>query len=195
MMTSRLTLTKPGESFSPSHCATNCGCRPAIPLRWKVLGDEITLRPARGHAQLRKKHGIWVYRSGEPLSQTDVRQDRPKCPPGTRESNPRQALMKFFFDTSVLLPCFLEDHEHHEASLRAFLEADKKEGCCGAHSLAELYATATRLTRKAPFERRLIFARPCRGSASAASIMFALIGTSVDPALCRHERARQVVHQ
>lgn len=34
---------------------------------------------------------------------------------------------------------------HHEASLRAFLEADKKEGCCGAHSLAEFYATATRL--------------------------------------------------
>ena len=28
--------------------------------------------------------------------------------------------MKFFFDTSVLLPCFLEEHEHHEASLSAF---------------------------------------------------------------------------
>lgn len=53
--------------------------------------------------------------------------------------------MKFFFDTSVLLPCFFEEHMHHEASLRAFLEADKKEGCCGAHSLAEFYATATRL--------------------------------------------------
>lgn len=56
--------------------------------------------------------------------------------------------MKYFFDTSVLLPSFLEDHEHHEASLRAFLKADKKQGCCGAHSLAELYATATRLPGK-----------------------------------------------
>ncbi len=56
--------------------------------------------------------------------------------------------MKYFFDTSVLLPTFLEDHEHHEASLRAFLKADKKQGCCGAHSLAELYATATRLPGK-----------------------------------------------
>ncbi len=56
--------------------------------------------------------------------------------------------MKFFFDTSVLLPCFVEDHEHHEASLRAFLKADKKQACCGAHSLAEFYATATRLPGK-----------------------------------------------
>lgn len=56
--------------------------------------------------------------------------------------------MKFFFDTSVLLPCFLEDHEHHEASLSAFLKADEGQGCCGAHSLAELYATATRLPGK-----------------------------------------------
>ena len=56
--------------------------------------------------------------------------------------------MKFFFDTSVLLPVFLEDHEHHDASLKAFLKADKRTGCCGAHSLAELYATATRLPGK-----------------------------------------------
>jgi predicted nucleic acid-binding protein len=53
--------------------------------------------------------------------------------------------MRNFFDTSVLLPAFLEDHEHHDASLKAFLKADKKSGCFGAHSLAELYATATRL--------------------------------------------------
>jgi len=56
--------------------------------------------------------------------------------------------VKYFFDTSVLLPTFLEDHEHHEPSLRAFLKADKKQGCCGGHSLAELYATATRLPGK-----------------------------------------------
>jgi predicted nucleic acid-binding protein len=56
--------------------------------------------------------------------------------------------VKYFFDTSVLLPSFLEDHEHHEAGLRAFLKSDKKLGCCGAHSLAELYATATRLPGK-----------------------------------------------
>jgi predicted nucleic acid-binding protein len=56
--------------------------------------------------------------------------------------------VKFFFDTSVLLSCFFEDHVHHEASLQAFLGADQVTGCCGAHSLAELYAAATRLPGK-----------------------------------------------
>jgi predicted nucleic acid-binding protein len=53
--------------------------------------------------------------------------------------------LKSFFDTSVLIPTFFEDHVHHAASLEVFLGAGKKEGCCGAHSLAEVYATATRL--------------------------------------------------
>ena len=56
--------------------------------------------------------------------------------------------MKVFFDTSVLLPAFLEDHQHHEPSLSIFLKANKKNGCCAAHSLAEIYATATRLPGK-----------------------------------------------
>lgn len=53
--------------------------------------------------------------------------------------------MKLFFDTSVLIAALFEDHEHHEASFRAFLRADKKHACCGAHSLAEFYAATTRL--------------------------------------------------
>lgn len=53
--------------------------------------------------------------------------------------------MKWFFDTSLLVPTFLEDHEHHEASLNAFLKADRRSSCCAAHSLAEVYATLTRL--------------------------------------------------
>jgi predicted nucleic acid-binding protein len=56
--------------------------------------------------------------------------------------------VRFFFDTSVLLPCFFENHIYHEASLRVFLEANKEQSCCGAHSLAELYANATRLPGK-----------------------------------------------
>jgi len=56
--------------------------------------------------------------------------------------------VRFFFDTSVLLPCFFENHIHHEASLRVFLEVNKEQGCCGAHSLAELYANATRFPGK-----------------------------------------------
>jgi predicted nucleic acid-binding protein len=53
--------------------------------------------------------------------------------------------LRAFFDTSVLIPIFIEDHEHHERSLQAFVEADKKRDYCAAHSMAEVYSTMTRL--------------------------------------------------
>jgi predicted nucleic acid-binding protein len=53
--------------------------------------------------------------------------------------------LRSLFDTSVLIPVFIEDHEHHERSLKVFVDADKKQDCCAAHSLAELYSTMTRL--------------------------------------------------
>ena len=53
--------------------------------------------------------------------------------------------MKGFFDTSVLVPVFYGDHVHHEASLALFVQFDKSTGCCGVHSLAEVYSTLTRM--------------------------------------------------
>jgi predicted nucleic acid-binding protein len=53
--------------------------------------------------------------------------------------------MKAFFDTCVLISVFMEDHEHHEPSLEAFLKADKQQGSCAAHTLAEFYEVVTRL--------------------------------------------------
>ena len=56
--------------------------------------------------------------------------------------------MKGFFDTSVLVAVFYGDHVHHQASLARFLQFDKSTGCCGAHSLAEVYSTLTRMPGK-----------------------------------------------
>jgi len=56
--------------------------------------------------------------------------------------------MKGFFDTSVLVPVFYGDHAHHKASLDLFVKFDKTTGCCGAHSLAEVYSTLTRMPGK-----------------------------------------------
>jgi len=56
--------------------------------------------------------------------------------------------MRCFFDTSVLVPAFVDEHPHHEASLAVFLRADKKHASCAAHSLAEVYSTLTRLPGK-----------------------------------------------
>jgi len=56
--------------------------------------------------------------------------------------------VKWFFDTSVLIPAFLEDHVNHERSFAAFTAANRRVACCAAHSLAEVYATVTRLPGK-----------------------------------------------
>jgi predicted nucleic acid-binding protein len=56
--------------------------------------------------------------------------------------------MKGFFDTSVLVPVFYGDHVHHQASLALFIQFDRSTGCCGAHSLAEVYSTLTRMPGK-----------------------------------------------
>jgi predicted nucleic acid-binding protein len=53
--------------------------------------------------------------------------------------------MMAFFDTSVLVPVFYGDHAHHTASLDLFVLFDRASGCCGAHGLAEVYATLTRM--------------------------------------------------
>jgi predicted nucleic acid-binding protein len=56
--------------------------------------------------------------------------------------------MKGFFDTSVLVPVFYGDHIHHKASLDLFIQFKRSTGCCGAHSLAEVYSTLTRMPGK-----------------------------------------------
>jgi predicted nucleic acid-binding protein len=56
--------------------------------------------------------------------------------------------MNAFLDTSVLVAVFHGDHIHHTASLDVFAECRKEDGCCGAHSLAEVYATLTRMPGK-----------------------------------------------
>lgn len=47
-----------------------------------------------------------------------------------------------------MVASFLDGHEHHERSFAILADADRKNACCAAHSLAELYATLTRLPGK-----------------------------------------------
>jgi predicted nucleic acid-binding protein len=53
--------------------------------------------------------------------------------------------VKWFFDTSVLIPAFVEDHEDHDRCLAVYAPSHKRVACCAAHSLAEVYAGVTRL--------------------------------------------------
>jgi predicted nucleic acid-binding protein len=56
--------------------------------------------------------------------------------------------VKSFFDTSVLVAAAVATHQHHHRSVAAFAGSDRETGCCSAHTLAELYATLTRLPGK-----------------------------------------------
>lgn len=53
--------------------------------------------------------------------------------------------MKAFFDTSVLVPIFYGEHIHHQPSLHLFVRFNRSNASCGAHSLAEVYSTLTRM--------------------------------------------------
>jgi len=56
--------------------------------------------------------------------------------------------VKHFFDTTVLVAAVLEEHPNHPASFRAFSTATRTNAFCAAHSVAEMYATLTRLPGK-----------------------------------------------
>jgi predicted nucleic acid-binding protein len=53
--------------------------------------------------------------------------------------------MRWFVDTSVLIPVFQRGHVHHERASDCLPTADLKSAGCALHSLPEVYATLTRL--------------------------------------------------
>jgi AbrB family looped-hinge helix DNA binding protein len=73
-MSSKLTvdLDKSGRIVLPKPVRDELQLEPGVTLEIESSGDEIKLRPLRGHAPLRKKQGVWVFRSGEPLTAETV---------------------------------------------------------------------------------------------------------------------------
>lgn len=67
--------------------------------------------------------------------------------------------MRAFLDTSVLVAAFHVDHPHHQPSFALLRSCEKSEAGCGAHSLAEIYATLTsmRPPRRAGGDQVLLF--------------------------------------
>jgi AbrB family looped-hinge helix DNA binding protein len=73
-MSSRLTVDKLGRIVLPKPVREKLDLAAGDQLELEALEDRVTLRPVRGNAQLRKKRGVWVFRSGEPLSAATVRE-------------------------------------------------------------------------------------------------------------------------
>jgi len=73
-MTAKLTLDKSGRIILPKPLREELQLTPGDTLEAEVSGDQITLRPVRGNAPLRKKRGVWVFSAGEPLPDAVVQE-------------------------------------------------------------------------------------------------------------------------
>jgi predicted nucleic acid-binding protein len=70
------------------------------------------------------------------------------CSTGQCLSEKEETAMMWMADTSVLVPVFIPGHIHHQPSFQLFSRATVKSAFCAAHSIAEVYATITRLPGK-----------------------------------------------
>jgi AbrB family looped-hinge helix DNA binding protein len=73
-MLTKLTIDKLGRILLPKAVRERLQLSAGDELELESLDDRISLRPLRGTAQLRKKRGVWVFRSGEPLSAATVQE-------------------------------------------------------------------------------------------------------------------------
>ena len=67
-MSSKVTLDRAGRVVLPKTLRDELHLCPGDTLDLTVKGDEVTLRPRRGATPLQKERGVWVFRTGEPLT-------------------------------------------------------------------------------------------------------------------------------
>ena len=65
-------IDKAGRIVLPKPLRDELQLEAGATLEIESSGEELTLRPVRGQTPLRKKRGVWVYRSGQPLSTEEV---------------------------------------------------------------------------------------------------------------------------
>ncbi len=67
-MNSKVTLDRAGRVVLPKTLRDEMHLSPGDTLDITVKGDEVTLRPRRGATPLQKERGVWVFRTGTPLT-------------------------------------------------------------------------------------------------------------------------------
>ncbi|MGO9202789.1 MAG: AbrB/MazE/SpoVT family DNA-binding domain-containing protein [Limisphaerales bacterium] len=68
IMTTRLTIDGAGRVVIPKPLRDELDLAPGDTLELETAGESITLRPTRGATPLTKEKGVWVFRTGRPLS-------------------------------------------------------------------------------------------------------------------------------
>ncbi|MEK7406675.1 MAG: AbrB/MazE/SpoVT family DNA-binding domain-containing protein [Acidobacteriota bacterium] len=73
-MKETVTLDKAGRLVLPKPLRDELHLAPGDTLDLTVEGEQVTLRPRRTAPPLQKERGVWVFRTGEPLSAAETRQ-------------------------------------------------------------------------------------------------------------------------
>ena len=71
-MNTRLTIDSAGRVVLPKPLRDELDLGPGDSLELESTGEKITLRPVRSSPPLAKEQGVWVFRTGQPLSATDT---------------------------------------------------------------------------------------------------------------------------
>ena len=87
-MNTTLTLDKAGRIVLPKPVRDELQLSPGDSLEVESSEERIVLRPARARGQMRKESGVWVFDSGEVLSEQTVRKTLRKV----RDQRSRKAL-------------------------------------------------------------------------------------------------------
>jgi AbrB family looped-hinge helix DNA binding protein len=66
-MSTRIVIDKAGRVVIPKPLREELHLEPGDALEMESVGEQITLRPVRGTGPLAKEHGVWVFRTGQPL--------------------------------------------------------------------------------------------------------------------------------
>ena len=82
-MNTTVTLDKAGRVVIPKTLRDELHLEAGDRMELESEGESVTLRPVRSASPLRKEHGVWVFRTGQPMtaSTTDemlrrIREDR-----------------------------------------------------------------------------------------------------------------------
>lgn len=68
MMNARLTIDKAGRVVIPKPLREAMNLEAGDALEIECSGEQVTLRPVRGTGPLVQERGVWVFRTGEPLT-------------------------------------------------------------------------------------------------------------------------------
>jgi AbrB family looped-hinge helix DNA binding protein len=71
-MRGKVTLDRGGRIVLPKRVRDQLHLSPGDTFDLTVQGDDVTLRPRRSSSPLQKERGIWVFRTGEPLTNRET---------------------------------------------------------------------------------------------------------------------------